>query len=136
MTADPLPHDLWPAGEGELRKIYFRDLMLELPIGIHESEIGRNQRIAVNIELFLAPAAAHHADDIANVFDYDQIHHGVRRLAQGGHINLQESLVERIVDLCLSFDEVRAARVSTAKPDVYPDVAAVGYEITRIKQPG
>ena len=107
--------------------------MLELPIGVHASEIGRSQRIAVNIELFLTPPAAHHADDIANVFDYDQIRRGVRRLAQGGHINLQESLVERIVDLCLSFDEVRAARVSTAKPDVYPDVAGVGYEITRIK---
>ena len=58
---------------------------------------------------------------------------GIRRLAGGGHINLQETLVERIVELCLSFDAVRAVRASTAKLDVYEDCAAVGYEITRVK---
>ena len=136
MTTNPFAQSLWPEGMAELRKIFFRDLMLELPIGVHESEIGRSQRIAVNIELCLAPPAAPHRDDIANVFDYDQIRRGVRGLARGGHINLQETLAERIVDLCLSFDQVRAVRVSTAKPDIYPDVAAVGYELTRLKPKG
>ncbi len=136
MTTDPFIQALWPEGTTELRKIFYRGLMLEIPIGVHASEIGHSQRIVIDIDLYLEPPAAPHRDDIANVFDYDQIRRGVRRLAKGGHINLQETLVERIVDLCLSFDQVRAARVATAKPDIYPDVAAVGYELTRIKPKG
>ena len=130
------PPNLWPPGAHELRKIFFREMVVELPIGVHASEIGRRQRIAVNIELFLEPPAAAHGDDIANVFDYDQIRRGIRTMTKGEHINLQETLVERIVELCLSYDQVRATRVSTAKLDVYPDVAAVGVEITRVKDSG
>ena len=133
MKDDAVGQHLLREGAGELRKIFFRDLTVDVPIGVHESELGRTQRILVNVELYLEQLPAPHADDIANVFDYDQIRRGIRRLTSRGHINLQETLVEQIVELCLSFAEVRAVRASTAKPDVYPDVEAVGYEITRLK---
>ncbi len=133
MRDDTITARLYREGATEIRKIFFRDLILDTHIGVHESEQGRTQRLLMNVELYLEPPAAPLADDIANVFDYDQIRRGIRRLTRNGHINLQETLVEQIVELCLSFTEVRAVRASTAKPDVYPDVAAVGYEVTRIK---
>ena len=67
---------------------------------------------------------------IANVLNYDIVHDGIVRLASGRHFNLQETLVEAILDLCLAQPGVIEARVSTEKPDVYQD-CRVGYEAAR-----
>jgi dihydroneopterin aldolase len=50
-----------------------------------------------------------------------------------GHIHLQETLCDDVADLMLAHPKVRAVRVSTEKPDVYPDCQSVGVEIFRIK---
>ena len=114
-------------------KIFFRNLTVETAIGVHDFERNGKQRLAINIEVFLAPRTGALGDDLANVFDYDQVRDGVLALAARPHINLQETLVDDIVDLCLGFEEVAGARVSTEKLDVYPDCAGVGYEATRFK---
>jgi dihydroneopterin aldolase len=51
-----------------------------------------------------------------------------------GHIQLQETLCDEIMKRMLAHPLVRAARVSTAKPDVYADCAAVGVESFQIKK--
>ena len=55
-----------------------------------------------------------------------------RRIAERvsrGHIHLQETLVDDLLRDMLAHPLVRAARVSTEKPDVYPDCDAVGVEV-------
>ncbi len=118
----------------EIAKIFFRDLILNIPIGIYVAEQAGAQRVAINLELFLKPRAGDHGDDIANVFDYDQVRTRIMDLAGDTRLNLQESLVDRIADLCLGFDEVCAVRVASEKLDVYEDCAGVGYEVVRIKR--
>jgi dihydroneopterin aldolase len=54
---------------------------------------------------------------------------GVLEVAAEQHYNLQETLLDRIVALCLSKAQVRAVKVSTEKPDVYPDCDTVGIEV-------
>ena len=54
------------------------------------------------------------------------------RVAQG-HVNLQETLCDDILTRLLEHTGVMAARVSTRKPDVYPDCEAVGVEVFRAK---
>ena len=125
----------WLADQAkELRTMFFRDLIVDVPIGIHARERGRTQRVAINVELVLAPPAAAHGDDITKVLDYDGVHDGIKALVAGRHINLQETLVEAVVERCLAFDGVRAVRVSSEKLDVYDDCAGVGHEIVRIKE--
>ncbi len=86
--------------------------------------------MVVNVDLLLAPADKAHADRIANVLNYDVVHDGILALAQSRHFNLQETLVDAILDLCLTQLGVVEARVSTEKPDVYKD-CRVGYEAVR-----
>ena len=50
-----------------------------------------------------------------------------------GHIHLQETLADDVLRLMLAHPHVRAARVATEKPDVYPDCEGVGVEVFRIK---
>ena len=47
--------------------------------------------------------------------------------------SLQETLVDDVLALMLAHPNVRAARVSTEKPDVYPDCDAVGVEVFGLK---
>jgi hypothetical protein len=51
-----------------------------------------------------------------------------------GHVHLQETLCDDVLALMLAHPNVRAARVSTEKPDVYPDCEAVGVEVFGLKE--
>jgi dihydroneopterin aldolase len=51
-----------------------------------------------------------------------------------GHVHLQETLADDVLKRLLAHPKVRAARVSTEKPDVYPDCDAVGVEVFGIKE--
>ena len=112
------------------RRIFFRDFRLKVSIGIHDFEHAGPQTVVLNIDLLLAPAAQAHNDRIANVLNYDVVHDGVVALAGSRHFNLQETLVDAILELCLGQPGVVEARVSTEKPDVYGD-CRVGYEAVR-----
>ena len=112
------------------RRIFIRDFRLQVSIGIHDFEKEAAQTVVVNVDLRLAPPGQAHNDRIANVLNYDTVHDGIATLAKSRHFNLQETLVEAILDLCLLQPGVVEARVSTEKPDVYKD-CRVGYEATR-----
>ena len=102
----------------------------KVSIGIHDFEHKRPQTVVVNADLLLAPSEKAHGDRIANVLNYDTVHDGIIALAKSRHFNLQETLVDAILDLCLAQPGVIEARVSTEKPDVYGD-CRVGYEAVR-----
>ena len=118
------------------RRIFIRDLRLQVSIGIHDFEKDGPQTVVVNVDLQLDSAEAArgdtvaNTDQIANVLNYDIVHDGIVALAKSRHFNLQETLVGAIMDLCLEQPGVIEARVSTEKPDVYKD-CRVGYEAVR-----
>lgn len=111
-------------------RIFIRDFRLTVSIGIHDFERKGPQTVVVNADLLLAPREKVHGDRIANVLNYDIVHDGILALAKSQHFNLQETLVDAIIDLCLAQPGVIEARVSTEKPDVYGD-CRIGYEAVR-----
>jgi len=117
----------------DVRKIFFRNLQVDIHMGVHAHEQGRTQPLSINIVLYMRSDMATQTDSFSEVFDYDQIRTGVLELAGARHINLQETLVEQIAVYALAFEEILAIRVSTEKTDVYPDCDGVGYELTRIR---
>lgn len=120
-----------------LRHVFVRDLVLRGRVGVHAHERDREQRIRVNLDLGVRdpdapmsrPAAGH--DDLARVVDYEGLAEGVRRLVAGGHINLVETLAERIAEHCLMDERVVSARVCVEKLDVFPDAVSAGVEVER-----
>lgn len=128
MTTPAVP-PAFPASPSD-RRIFIRDLRLLVSIGIYDFELAKPQAVVVNVDLFLAPPERATEDNIANVLNYDVIHDGIIGLATSRHFNLQETLVDAILDLCLAQRQVVEARVSTEKPDVYKD-CRVGYEAVR-----
>jgi dihydroneopterin aldolase len=121
----------------DCRRIYLRNFELHANIGIHEFEKNGAQRIVVNVDLFVPlVATTPRHDKIGEVLDYDFIHATIRERIAIGHINLQETLCDDIAHALLAHPMVRAVRVSTEKPDVYPECDAVGVEVFHFKRDG
>ena len=124
----------WMNNNGEQalqRRIFLRDYEVIASIGINEFELKNPQRIIIDVSLDLAndmpPDSAE--DRIETVLDYDFLRECIRGIVEGRHYNLQETLCAEILTTCLQPDKVVSARVSTRKPDVYPDCDSVGVEM-------
>jgi dihydroneopterin aldolase len=70
---------------------------------------------------------------LAEVVDYDFIREVIARRVAQGHIVLQETLCDDLMHELIAHPQVQAVRLSSCKPDVYPDCEAVGVEIFQIK---
>ncbi len=105
-------------------------------IGFHDYEIGRPQRLLVTVEIWLDDPAPPPGDDPGLALDYDFLKAQVAELAKERRYNLQETLAHAIFERVASLRGVRALRVATAKPDIYPDARGVGIEIASFKSPG
>jgi dihydroneopterin aldolase len=110
-------------------KIVLDSLEVMTDIGFHDFEIGTPQRLLVTVELWLSELQPPADDQPDEAWDYDFLRREVLRLASERRYNLQETLARRIYDRVAGMHGVRALRVVTAKPDIYPDARGVGVEI-------
>ncbi len=118
----------------DCRRLFLRDYEVWLNIGVHDFEKRGEQRVLINVDLYVPLAqSTPKADDLDEVVDYDFIRRSIALRVQQGHIHLQETLVDDVLRLMLAHPRVRAACVSTEKPDVYPDCDAVGVEVFGLK---
>ncbi|AYX08585.1 dihydroneopterin aldolase [Burkholderia pseudomallei] len=118
----------------DCRRLYLRNHEVYMNIGAFEHEKRGEQRVVINVDLFVPLALTTPVEDrLREVVDYDLMKQSVAQCVARGHIHLQETLCDAITASLLAHDAVRAVRVSTEKPDAYPDCDAVGVEVFRIK---
>jgi dihydroneopterin aldolase len=112
------------------RRVFLRNYEVWINIGVHDFEKRAEQRVIINVDLYVPLAVSTpKEDELAEVVDYDFIRRTVAQRLSTGHIHLQETLCDDLLRAMLAHPRVQAARVSTAKPDVYPDCEAVGVEV-------
>jgi dihydroneopterin aldolase len=117
------------------RRLFLRDYEVQINIGVHEFEKKGEQRVLINVDLFIPLALSTPKEDhLYEVVDYDFIRSTIAQRMAQGHIHLQETLCDDVARAMLAHPKVRAVRVSTEKPDVYPDCAAVGVEVFQVKE--
>ena len=104
-------------------------LAVTMRLGIHPHEVAA-QRVIVSVAMTVAYPGPVAEDRIEEVLDYDFVREGIRHLADTRVFALQETLCDAIAALCLAARRVVEVRVSTTKPDVYPD-ANIGCEVVR-----
>ena len=110
-------------------RILLDGLEVQADIGFHDFEIGTPQRLLVTVEIWLDDVAPPAGDDPEGAWDYDLLRGEIVRLATGRRYNLQETLVHAIYRRLAAMRGVKALRVKSSKPDIYPDARAVGVEI-------
>jgi len=118
----------------DCRRLFLRDYEVFINIGVHAFEKTGEQRVVINVDLYIPLAlSTPKADELDEVVDYDFIRSSIAARVARGHIHLQETLCDDMLALMLAHPKVRAAQVSTEKPDVYPDCDAVGCEVFGIR---
>ena len=113
-------------------RVFIRDLVLTSRIGVHQHERLADQRIRINLDLTVADQGPID-DDLDKVVCYSELMTGIRHVVGSGHVNLVETLAERIAAMCLEDRRVTSARVRVEKLDVFPETDSVGVEIERYR---
>lgn len=118
----------------DCRRLFLRNYEVYINIGVHDFEKRAEQLVIINVDLFVPLAESTPvADKLAEVVDYEFIRETIARRVSQGHIHLQETLCDDVAAAMLAHPKVRAVRVSSEKPNVYPDCESVGVEVIRIK---
>ena len=119
----------------DCRRLFLRNYEVRINIGVHDFEKQGEQRVVINVELFVPLALSTPTEDkLREVVDYDFMRSTIAKRVGRGHIHLQETLCDDVAAALLAHPNVRAVVVSTETPDVYPDCDAVGVEVFRIKE--
>jgi dihydroneopterin aldolase len=118
----------------DCRRLFLRNYEVMINIGVHDFEKKGEQRVLINVDLYIPLAQSTPKDDqLHEVVDYDFMRETIAKRIAQGHVHLQETLCDDVVKAMLTHPRVRAAQVSTMKPDVYPDCEGVGVEVFQIK---
>ena len=110
-------------------RVFVRNLELLARIGVHGHEHGMPQPVRINVvmtaNLDLADDRLHH------VIDYESVASRIRTIVAAGHINLAETLAERIAAACLDDARVTKAWVRVEKLHALASAESAGVEIER-----
>jgi dihydroneopterin aldolase len=110
-------------------RIFVRGLVLPVALGVYDEEQGVTQKVSFTIEAAVAAGVSPKGDAIAEVPSYDDLVGAVRTVVANGHINLVETLAERIAEHCLRDKRIVSVLVRVEKLERGP--ASVGVEIVR-----
>ena len=103
-----------------------------MEIGAHAEEHGRAQPVLVTIEVwvpFVYSTAT--GDNLDEVYSYSVLSQIVTETISEGHIRLQETFGDRLLERILADKRVSAARVKTAKLHACTGAKAVAVETFR-----
>ncbi|EME69628.1 methylenetetrahydrofolate dehydrogenase [Paramagnetospirillum caucaseum] len=117
------------AAAAAVDRVLVEGLDLEMSIGLHPWEMNALQPVRIDLEIDCErrPLGAE------PVVCYERLSRRVRDLAAAGHVELVETLAERIAGLCLADPRVHRAAVSVRKTSAIPGTSAVGVKVIREK---
>jgi 7,8-dihydroneopterin aldolase/epimerase/oxygenase len=110
------------------------DFELALRLGIHDWEREAPQRILINIEMFARDVRKGPENGLESVVDYDYIRRVLVEWPKRPQVDLIETLLEELVELCFRHPRVIACRVSIVKPDIFPEATSAGVEVFRVRR--
>ena len=134
LIRDLIPSKGEPAAQpkpADADLVFVRDLVLPVAIGAYGHEHGHTQRVRFNVDVEVARVAG--PDDMRGVFSYDVVMDAIKMILASGHVELVETMAERLAASILPHERVRAVTVQIEKLDVAP--GAVGVRIRRERPP-
>ncbi len=116
-----------------LGHVFVRDLQVSAVVGVHDREKLAPQPLRVSIDLTVREWPGTRTDSLSSVVCYEDVVRGVQAICRAGHVNLIETLAEKIAAHCLEDKRVQAVRVAVEKPEAFAECASVGVEIERLQ---
>ena len=95
--------------------MFVRDLVLPVEIGAYAHERGHTQRVRFNVDVEVSASRGRRH---ALVFSYDVIMDAIKIILAAGHVELVETIAERLAESVLLHERVRAVEVQVEKLDI------------------
>lgn len=111
-------------------RIFVHDLVLPVQIGAYAHEHGSFQPVRFRVDAWVARATSP-AQDVRDVVSYDLISDGIRLLVDAGHVELAETLAERVASVLLAHPRIVKVRVVLEKLETGSGIVGVEVERTR-----
>ncbi|MBL7075706.1 dihydroneopterin aldolase [candidate division KSB1 bacterium] len=93
-----------------------KDMVFFAHHGCYQDERRRDQKLAVDVELFYRCQGAIRADDLNQTVDYSRVYGEIKAVMNGDPLNLLETLAEKIAGRILSNFRVEKVVVRVKKP--------------------
>ncbi len=133
MTNTPPPKTVFKADAlNRIQHIFVKNLDLMVVIGVYDHEKVRSQRVVANLDLTVKEAGEV-ADNLEHVVCYHEVVKKIQQICAKGHVNLLETLAERIAKSCLEDKRIIAVRIRLEKPGALREAESVGVEIERLQ---
>ena len=116
-----------------LAHVFVRNLEVEATVGVHEHEKLEPQPLRISVDLTVRELPGSVSDNLDQVVCYEDVVHKVQAICEDDHVNLIETLADRIADSCLKDARVHAVRVRVEKTQAFAECASVGIEIERLQ---
>ncbi len=115
-------------------RIFVKGLSIQASIGVHPHEYESTQPIIIDVELDMADMVLPKQDRLAETLDYGLVAQKCEEIAQEAHVQLVETLAERIAIWALEADKrVQSVAVRIAKPQALLKADVAGVEIVKTR---
>lgn len=117
------------------RRIILEDLRVDMQIGAHAEEHGHTQPVLVTVEAWVPlKYSTARGDNLDEVYSYSDLSLIIADIVSRGHIRLQETFGDALLDRVMADERVAAARVKTAKLHACVGAKAVAVETFRLRR--
>ncbi|MES2905877.1 MAG: dihydroneopterin aldolase [Pseudomonadota bacterium] len=110
------------------------DVIIHTSIGIYDYEKHPDHPNELKISVELHAGVAPGPLDRQPMIDYAKIYAFLRAIPAGGHIDLLETLADRIIAQCFTMERVTACRVKVLKTKLLPDCGGAGIDVFRTRE--
>ena len=115
------------------RKVFIKDLTLNIFIGIHNFEKKKKQKVRLNIEIITNPNINPSKKDMSTILNYETIVNKINYLVKKKHHNLLEELAENIFDVIFKFRLVKKVKIKIEKPEIIKETESVGINVSKTR---
>ena len=115
------------------RKVFIKNLILNVFIGIHNFEKKKKQRVRFNIEVVTNPYIKPNNRDLSTILNYEDLINKIRLLVKKQHHELIEDLAENMFEIIFQNKLVKKISIKIEKLDIIKNSESVGIEFSKSK---
>ena len=115
------------------RKVFIKNLILNVFIGIHNFEKKKKQRVRFNIEVVTNPYIKPSNKDLSTSLNYEDLINKLKLLIKKQHYELIEDLAENMFEISFQNRLVKKINIKIEKLDIIKNSESVGIEFSKSK---
>ena len=118
---------------GYKRKIFVKDLILKISVGINDFEKKKKQRVKFNIDINADPNLVPNDSSLDSIINYEDVIKNIKKITNKKHYPLLETLAEKIFLKIFENNKVEKVKLRIEKLDILKNTSSVGIEIEKSK---